>query len=72
MFCKTSSVSRLVFASALTGGALLTASNALASQGPGGGLGSASALTQLTMAIIVYGASAAIVGAGLIGAARGR
>lgn len=45
---------------------------ALASQGPGGGLGTASHLTQLAMAIIVYGISAVVVGAGLIGAARGR
>jgi hypothetical protein len=43
---------------------------ALASQGPGGGLGSASHLTQVAMAIIVYGASALVVSAGLIGAAR--
>jgi hypothetical protein len=45
---------------------------AFASQGPGGGMGTASPLTQLAMAIIVYGASAIVVGAGLIGAARGR
>jgi hypothetical protein len=45
---------------------------AFASQGPGGGLGSASNLTQLVMAIIVWGTSALVVGAGLIGAARGR
>ena len=45
---------------------------ALASQGPGGGMGTADHLTQLAMAILVYGASALVVGAGLIGAARGR
>jgi len=45
---------------------------ALASQGPGGGVGTAGHLTQVAMAIVVYGASALIVGAGLIGAARGR
>ena len=45
---------------------------ALASQGPGTGPGTASSFTQLVMAIIVYGASALIVGAGLIGAIRGR
>jgi hypothetical protein len=50
---------------------LLTASAALASQGPGGGMGAASHFTQLAMAIIVYGASAIVVGAGLIGVARG-
>ena len=45
---------------------------ALASQGPGGGMGTAGHLTQVAMAILVYGASALVVGAGLIGAARGR
>jgi len=43
---------------------------AFASQGPGGGPGTASSATQLAMAIIVYGTSALVVGAGLIGAAR--
>jgi hypothetical protein len=51
---------------------LLSTDAAFASQGPGGGMGTASPLTQLAMAIIVYGASAIVVGAGLIGAARGR
>ena len=72
MSCKTSSISRAGFAAALAGAIVLTATSAFASQGPGGGLGSASALMQLTMAIIVYGASALLVGSGLIGAARGR
>ena len=48
------------------------ANAALASQGPGGGMGTASHFTQVAMAILVYGASALVVGAGLIGAARGR
>jgi len=43
---------------------------ALASQGPGGGMGTASHFTQMAMAVIVYGLSAIVVGAGLIGAAR--
>jgi hypothetical protein len=43
---------------------------ASASQGPGGGLGTASSLTQLTMAVVVYGALVLVIGAGLIGAAR--
>lgn len=43
---------------------------ALASQGPGGGMGTAGHLTQVAMAILVYGASALVVAAGLIGAAR--
>jgi hypothetical protein len=51
---------------------LLSTDAAFASQGPGGGLGTASPLTQLAMAIIVYGASAIVVGVGLIGVARGQ
>jgi hypothetical protein len=47
-------------------------SAALASQGPGGGPGTASGFTRLAMAIIVYGTAALVVGAGLIGAARRR
>jgi hypothetical protein len=49
---------------------LLSTDAAFASQGPGGGMGTASPLIQLAMAIIVYGASAILVGAGLIGVAR--
>lgn len=52
--------------------ALLPAGCAFASQGPGGGMGTASALTQLAMAVLVYGASALIIGIGLIGAVRRR
>jgi hypothetical protein len=44
----------------------------LASQGPGGGPGTASHFIQLAMAIIVYGTSALVVGTGLIGAIRRR
>jgi hypothetical protein len=51
---------------------LLFANAALASQGPGGGPGSASPFTQLVMAVIVYGTSALVIGAGLIGAVRRR
>jgi hypothetical protein len=51
---------------------LLPAASAFASQGPGGGMGTASTLTQVAMAILVYGGSALIVGAGLIGALRRR
>jgi len=51
---------------------VLPAGAALASQGPGGGMGTASHLTQMAMAILVYGISAVVVGAGLIGAVRGR
>jgi hypothetical protein len=56
---------------AIAASVLLGASTAVASQGPGVEAGSASPLTQLVMAILVYGASALIVGAGLIGALRG-
>jgi hypothetical protein len=62
-------ISRIAFAAATVAAVLLPASAALASQGPGGGPGTASDLTQLVMAIIVYGTSALVVGAGLIGAA---
>ncbi len=48
----------------------LTSNAALASQGPGTSAGTASSLTQLAMAILVYGACALAVGARLIGALR--
>jgi hypothetical protein len=50
--------------------AVLPAASAFASQGPGGGMGTASNFTQIAMAFLVYGASVLIVGAGLIGALR--
>jgi hypothetical protein len=50
----------------------LWAEAAFASQGPGGGPGTASSFTQLAMSIIVYGGSALVVGTGLIGAVRRR
>jgi hypothetical protein len=50
--------------------ALLLPATAFASQGPGSGMGTAGNFTQVTMAVLVYGASALIVGAGLIGALR--
>jgi hypothetical protein len=54
-------LARLVFAVTSTA-ALLWVETAFASQAPGGGPGTASSLTQLAMAIIVYGTSALIVG----------
>ena len=45
---------------------------AFASQGPGDGIGTASHPIQPAMAVLIYGTSAIIIGAGLIGAARGR
>ena len=73
--CMRTSISRaaqlaISMATAVT--AVSWTSVALASQGPGGGLGTASHFTQLAMAILVYGTSAVIVGTALIGAARGR
>jgi hypothetical protein len=59
-------ISRFSFAAC----ALLGASAALAAQGPGVDTGTAGTFTQAVMAILVYGASALIVGAGLIGALR--
>jgi hypothetical protein len=52
--------------------AALWSSAALASQGPGGGMGTAGPLTQTVMAVLVYGLVTIIVGAGLIGAIRRR
>jgi hypothetical protein len=51
---------------------LLPAASAFASQGPGGGMGTASSFTQSAMAVLVYGTAALIVGGGLIGALRRR
>ena len=65
-------MSRIAVVTAAIAVGLLPAGAAFASQGPGGGLGTASGFTQLAMAILVYGSSAVVVGAGLIGAARQR
>ena len=65
-------ISQFVFAAASALASLLWTHAAFASQGPGGGPGTASSFTQLAMAIIVYGTSALVVGAGLIGATRRR
>ncbi len=64
-------ISRIALA-AIPCAMLLSADAASASQGPGSGMGTASSPTQIAMAILVYGTSAIVVGAGLIGAARGR
>lgn len=52
--------------------ALLSTSMACASQGPGIAPGTASAFTQMAMAIAVYGLSAGIIIVGLIGALKRR
>jgi hypothetical protein len=44
---------------------------AIAAQGPGTNAGTASGATQLAMAVVVYGMSALVIAAGLIGAVRG-
>jgi hypothetical protein len=64
------STSRAAIAAAVIVTEVSWANAAFASQGPGGGTGTASHLTQVAMAILVYGASALVVTAGLIGAAR--
>jgi hypothetical protein len=51
---------------------LMSASTALASQGPGGGPGTASALTQSVMAAAVYGSVAVVTAAGLVQMLRRR
>ena len=62
--------SRAAFFLASMATVLLPAHVVLASQGPGGGPGTAGPFTQLAMAILVYGTSALVVGSGLIGALR--
>jgi hypothetical protein len=62
-------VSRIAIATIV---AVSYAATSFASQGPGGSMGTASHLTQMAMAILVYGLSAVVVGAGLVGAVRGR
>jgi hypothetical protein len=64
-------ISRFAFA-AISAVAGLWANAAFPSQGPGGGPGTASSFTQVIMGTIVYGTSALVVGAGLIGAVRRR
>ena len=68
--CETLRRAALVIT--LNGAVTLLADIAHASQGPGGGMGTASPLTQLLMSVIVYGTSGLVIAAGLIGAARGR
>jgi hypothetical protein len=69
---KLPRISRAAFATPFAAACLFGANAAFASQGPGGGPGTASGFTQLAMAIIVYGTSALVVGIGLIGAVRRR
>jgi cytochrome c oxidase assembly factor CtaG len=71
-FRRRAPISRAMPAATSIAAAALWSSAALASQGPGGGMGTASSLTQTVMAVLVYVMSAIIVGAGLIGAVRRR
>jgi hypothetical protein len=65
-FRTRTAISRIAPTVTSIAAATLWSSAALASQGPGGGMGTASPLTQTVMAVLVYGMSAIIVGAGLI------
>jgi hypothetical protein len=69
---ETSSTSYLAFAAATAALALLPAGQALAARAPAGGPGTASALTQLVMGILVYGMLAVAIAAALIGTLRHR
>ena len=71
-FRTRTGISRAVAAVTSIAVAVVWGSAALASQGPGGGMGTASQFTQTVMAVLVYGLVTIIVGAGLIGAARRR
>ncbi|UGY18524.1 hypothetical protein [Bradyrhizobium septentrionale] len=53
-------------------GSIMLADLALASQGPGGGMGTASPLTQMLMAFVVYGTMGLIAAAAMIRAASRR
>ena len=62
------SISRAVLAAFAT----IADSTTFASQGPGGGVGTASHFMQTVTAVLVYGVVAIVVCAGLIGAVRKR
>ncbi|WP_050424968.1 hypothetical protein [Bradyrhizobium tropiciagri] len=53
-------------------GSMISIDVALASQGPGGGMGTASHLTQMLMALVVYGTMGAIATVAVISAASRR
>ena len=61
---------KLLAARAVTVATLSFPVAAAASQGPGGGPGTASHIVQLAMAVVIYGGCALIVVAGLIGGLR--
>jgi hypothetical protein len=67
---NANSTAALACAAASGLAALSWASTASASQGPGGGQGTAGGFTQLAMAVLIYGSAALVIAAGLIGAVR--
>jgi hypothetical protein len=69
---QASRKSRLNLVAASAALALLPASHALAARAPAGGPGTASALTQLVMGILVYGTLAAVIGVAARRSARQR
>jgi hypothetical protein len=71
-FRTRTAISRATPAVTSIAAAAAWSSATLAAQGPGGGMGTASPLTQTVMAVLVYGLVTIIVGAGLIGAVRRR
>jgi hypothetical protein len=71
-FATSRSLSRVASVAATTTASMAFAQAALAAQGPGTTSGTAGSLTQLAMAVIVYGISALVIAAGLIGALRRR
>ncbi|MES5485657.1 hypothetical protein QMZ05_23145 [Bradyrhizobium sp. INPA03-11B] len=62
----------LTLGAAALAGSMTSIDVALASQGPGGGMGTASHLTQMLMALAVYGTMAAIAAVAVIRAASRR
>ncbi|MGF6428910.1 MULTISPECIES: hypothetical protein [Bradyrhizobium] len=60
----------LALGAAALGGSIISIDVALASQGPGGAMGTASHLTQLLMAVAVYGSMGVIAAVAMIGATR--
>ncbi|MBR1162421.1 hypothetical protein JQ569_24905 [Bradyrhizobium elkanii] len=60
----------MALGAAALGSPIISIDVALASQGPGGGMGTASHLTQLLMAVAVYGTAGLIAAVAMIGATR--
>ena len=69
---QTGTRSRVLRTAVATLAGSMLADVTLASQGPGGGMGTASPLMQMLMAIAVYGTSVVVAVAAMIRAARRR